>query len=138
MKLIYTILGMIFFFSTSVVAQPPRDGERLEALKIAYLTKKLNLTTEEAQRFWPVYNQYMADLKKIRIDNSGADELEKDEKILGTRKKYQGDFSKALSPERANEFFKAEKEFNGFVARELQERRLQKQDGKMRNRDFRP
>ncbi|MBZ5858087.1 hypothetical protein [Flavihumibacter profundi] len=138
MKLIYTILGMIFFFSTSVVAQPPRDGERLEALKIAYLTKKLNLTTEEAQRFWPVYNQYMADLKKIRVDNSGADELEKDEKILGTRKKYQGDFSKALSPERANEFFKAEKEFNGFVARELQERRLQKQDGKMRNRDFRP
>jgi len=138
MKLIYTILGMIFFFSTSVVAQPPRDGERLEALKIAYLTKKLNLTTEEAQRFWPVYNQYMADLKKIRVDNSGADELEKDEKILGTRKKYQGDFSKALSPERANEFFKAEKEFNGFVARELQERRLQKQDSKMRNRDFRP
>jgi hypothetical protein len=138
MKLIYTIFGIIFFFSTSALAQQPRDGERLEALKIAYLTKKLNLTTEEAQRFWPVYNQYMADLKKIRFDNSGADELEKDEKILGIRKKYQGDFSKALSPERANEFFKAEKEFNGFVARELQERRLQKQDGKIRNRNFRP
>jgi hypothetical protein len=138
MKLIFTILGMIWFFSTGLQAQQPRDGERLEALKIAYLTKKLNLNTEEAQRFWPVYNQYVSDMKKVRANELGGDEIEKDEKILAVRKKYQGDFGKALSPERANDFFRAEKEFYGFVAKELQERRQMRQEGKLRNRNFRP
>ncbi|ULQ52491.1 hypothetical protein [Flavihumibacter fluvii] len=137
MKLIFTILGMIWVFTAGLQAQQPRDGERLEALKIAYLTKKLNLTTEEAQRFWPVYNQYMADLKKVRADERNGNEIEKDEKILAVRKKYQADFSKALSPERANDFFRAEKEFYGFVAKELQQRRQLRQEAKPKTRDFR-
>ncbi len=123
MKQIFTLLLLFFLLLGSSRAQQPRAGERVEALKIAYLTKKLNLTTEEAQKFWPVYNQYMADLKKARAEGRSMDELEKDEKVLEIRKKYYGDFSKALNPERANQFFKYEKEFYGFVAKELQERR---------------
>lgn len=138
MKLIFTILGILWFFITPLAAQEVRDGERLEALKIAYLTKKLSLTTEEAQRFWPVYNQYIADMKKVRASGPGGDEIEKDEKILGVRKKYQGEFAKALSPERANDFYRAEKEFYGFVAKELQQRRQLRQEGKPRSRNFRP
>lgn len=137
MKMIFTLLGIIWCCSTTVQAQQARDGERLEALKIAYLTKKLNLTTEEAQRFWPVYNQYIADMKKVRVRETGGDEIEKDEKILAVRKKYQGDFGKALSPERANDFFRAEKEFYGFVAKELQQRRQLRQEAKPRSRNFR-
>lgn len=136
MKLFFTILGMIWCFSTPALAQQVRDGQRLEALKIGYLTKKLNLTTDEAQRFWPVYNQYMADLKKVRIEEKNGDEIEKDEQILAVRKKYQGDFAKALSPQRANDFFKAEKEFYAFVAREVLQRRQLRQDNKPRNRNF--
>lgn len=138
MKGIFTILFLCFILHTPAKAQPG-DGQRLEALKIAYLTKKLNLTTDEAQRFWPVYNSYIADMKKVKADERNADELEKDEKILTVRKKYQQEFSKALSPDRANQFFKAEKEFYGFVAKELQERRQQRQDlrqERLRNRNF--
>lgn len=138
MKGIFTILLFCFTLYTPAMAQPG-DGQRLEALKIAYLTKKLNLTTDEAQRFWPVYNAYIADMKKVKADERNADELEKDEKILAVRKKYQQEFSKALSPDRANQFFKAEKEFYGFVAKELQERRQQRQEirqERLRNRNF--
>ncbi|HPZ87725.1 MAG TPA: hypothetical protein PLQ32_06460 [Flavihumibacter sp.] len=126
MKRIFTILLVLLLGGSAAFSQGgQRAGERVEALKIAYLTKKLNLTTEEAQKFWPVYNQYMADLKKARQDarSEEADELEKDEKVLAVRKKYQADFSKALSPARANEFYRYEKEFANFVAKELQERR---------------
>ena len=137
MKMIFTLLGIIWCCSTTLPAPQPRDGDRLEALKIAYRTQKLNLTTEEAQRFWPVYNQYIADMKKVRVSETGGDEIEKDEKILAVRKKYQGDFGKALSPERANDFFRAEKEFYGFVAKELQQRRQLRQEAKPRNRNFR-
>jgi hypothetical protein len=134
MKYIFTLLFFIGSFQLVTQAQQ-RDGERLEALKVAYLTKKLNLNTEEAQKFWPVYNEYMADLKKVRQENRGGDELKREEKLLEVRKKYQASFSKALSPDRANQFFKAEKEFYGYVQKELQERRQQRQDNRARFRD---
>lgn len=134
MKYIFTLLVFIGSFQLVSQAQQ-RDGERLEALKVAYLTKKLSLTSEEAQKFWPVYNEYMDELKKVRADSRGGDELKREEKLLEVRKKYQTSFSKALSPERANQFFKAEKEFYSYVQKELQERRQQRQDNRARFRD---
>ncbi len=128
MKQIYIILVLAFSLSTAVVAQQPREGERLEALKIAYLTKKLNITTEEAKQFWPVYNNYIDETKQARMSSRNGNELEREEKILAIRKKYQPQFSKALSPDRANQFYKAEKDFYGYVQKELMERRQQRQD----------
>ncbi len=37
---------------------PPRDPGKIEAFKIAFITKRLNLTPAEAQKFWPVYNEF--------------------------------------------------------------------------------
>ena len=42
-------------------------AEKIQALKIAFITQKLQLTADEAQKFWPVYNQYD---NEIRIFNS--------------------------------------------------------------------
>jgi hypothetical protein len=39
-------------------------GERLETFRIAYLTQELNLSTEEAQKFWPLFNE-SEDIKKV-------------------------------------------------------------------------
>lgn len=38
--------------------------ERIQSEKIAFFTSELDLTPEEAQVFWPVYNQYSKDLWK--------------------------------------------------------------------------
>ena len=32
--------------------------DQLKAQKIAFFTEKLNLTPQEAEKFWPVYNEY--------------------------------------------------------------------------------
>ena len=40
--------------------------EKIETLKIAYLTKELNLNTEEAKAFWPVYDEYQEKLEENR------------------------------------------------------------------------
>jgi Spy/CpxP family protein refolding chaperone len=40
--------------------------ENIEAMKIAFITNKLELSPEEAQKFWPVYNQYNEKLKDLR------------------------------------------------------------------------
>ncbi len=50
-----------------LLAQPHRDrGERLQSLRIAVITDALELTPEEAQAFWPVYNTRDAALQKHR------------------------------------------------------------------------
>jgi len=106
-----------------------QDGERLEAYKIAYLTKKLNLTPEEAQRFWPIYNKYNDDIRGIRQEqkDKNLSEIDVEEKILSVRKKYNGEFSKALSAEKVNTFFRSEKDFKMEIQRLLQERRMNRQ-----------
>ena len=66
MKHIYAIVMMMFVLLGSVAAQTPAGGakptptgaERVKALKVAFITKALNLTSEEAEKFWPIYNEY--------------------------------------------------------------------------------
>ena len=107
-----------------------REAGRLQAYKIAFLTKKLNLSTEEAQKFWPVYNQYSDELRQLRQQNRDLDEVDMEEKIVNLRKKYKDDFAKALPADKVNQFYKVDKEFTMFLRNELQERnelRQQKQ-----------
>jgi len=131
MKKIGFIYGIICWLALTAIAQDndnnnqKPDGSRLEALKIGYITKKLNLTPEEAQKFWPVYNQYATEIKKVRQDAvlKNVPEIDVEEQVLNIRKKYNGEFMKALSPQRTDQFFKAEKEFGAFVTKELMIRR---------------
>jgi len=132
------LLILVMALGISVVSHAQDDdgekgnGSRIEALKIAYLTKKLNLSTDEAQRFWPIYNQYMVEIRKTRMDarQNKEGELPTEEKLLNIRKKYNGEFNKALSTEKINTFFKAEKEFGTVLQKELMERRMQKAENR--------
>ena len=98
----------------------------VEAIKIAYYTKKLNLTPEEAQKFWPIYNMYFAEVRQIRQQNPDLDEVGLEEKILNVRKKYKSQFATALPDDKVNQFFRVEKEFNMYLRQELQERKDRK------------
>ncbi|AUP80796.1 sensor of ECF-type sigma factor [Flavivirga eckloniae] len=55
---------LLFLLSFNVFAQHNR--ERLKALKVSFITEKLDLTEKEAQKFWPVYNDYEKVTSKIR------------------------------------------------------------------------
>jgi uncharacterized protein YfkK (UPF0435 family) len=121
--LLYTFFILAGF---SIQAQ---NGNRLEALKIAYITKKMDLSPEEAQRFWPIYNQYAVELRQARQEaqRMNESEISLDEKMLGIRKKYNVQFNQVLSPEKVNTFFKSEKEFGAFVQKEMERRELKQQ-----------
>jgi len=112
-----------------------QNGNRLEALKIAYITNKLNLSPEEAQKFWPIYNSYALELRVARlkaIDNKSS-ELELDENLLNIRKKYSVQFSQVLPPQKVDTFFKSEKEFGHFVQKEIELRQLKQQQRQLQN-----
>ena len=54
----------IFLISASSFAQ--QNNSKIKALKIAFITEKLNLTETEAQKFWPIYNTFEKNTSKIK------------------------------------------------------------------------
>ncbi len=59
MKIKHLILIISFFIAGIAVAQPGGEKvrEKIRTLQIAYFTEQLELTSSEAQEFWPVYNK---------------------------------------------------------------------------------
>ncbi|MFM1931905.1 MAG: hypothetical protein RL226_1208 [Bacteroidota bacterium] len=66
-KLAALPLLLFTLLSVTLAAQPgpPRDKEKLKQLKIAFLTEELSLTTDEAQKFWPVYNAFESERDRL-------------------------------------------------------------------------
>jgi len=138
----------MLLFSVIAVAQETRAQrfERIEAEKIAFITKELNLTPSEAQKFFPVYNQYFREISTLKrerrsdktpytpnlqsqklpsnnLNPSNRDVLAFDAKELEVKKIYRKRFSEIVGPARASRFFEVEEEFRSYLLRELQHRR---------------
>nr|MDQ6889459.1 hypothetical protein [Bacteroidota bacterium] len=120
MKKIIFILYIFFSSLPGLYAQDDNDprGERVEALKIAFITQKLDLTADEAQKFWPVYNQYENEIRGLQANNKG-DALENEEQLLNIRKKYKSSFEKVIGPQKLNKLFNAERDFRSILIRRL-------------------
>ena len=43
--------------------------EKIKTRKIGFITERLSLTSEEAQAFWPLYNEYNARVMAIKKSN---------------------------------------------------------------------
>ncbi len=67
MKRIITFICISLFCTLSIQSQREKESwEKIKALKIAYLTEQLNLSSAEAEKFWPVYNTYNKEQRSIR------------------------------------------------------------------------
>ncbi|WP_452232000.1 sensor of ECF-type sigma factor [Lacinutrix sp. MEBiC02595] len=60
----------ILFLSVTAFSQNDRQEkeDKIKALKVAYITENLNLSTSEAEKFWPVYNGYEAQQQSVRSE----------------------------------------------------------------------
>ena len=118
---------MVFLLGSlgSLKAQDEKRADKIQALKTAFITQKLELTSEEAQKFWPVYGQYEKDIKSILADNRSEDVIENDERLLNTRKKYRPEFTKILGQARMNTLFAAEKDFRKILLQRLKNKNNQ-------------
>jgi len=65
------LLILILTLSFSSFAQDNGRHERIKALKIAFITERLQLTEAEAEKFWPLYNIFEAEQQKIRRETIG-------------------------------------------------------------------
>lgn len=116
-------------------------GQRVESLKIAYISGELNLDPATAEKFWPIYNQYEDELQAIirerkRNNQDGRsveEQLDQEQKVLDLKRKYSALFSKVLSPDQLTRLYKAEKEF-----RQMLLRRSQRNEARMDRMNERP
>lgn len=131
---------VLFLFSTVAFAQPQRQLDRIHAMKITLITEKLQLSPAEAEKFWPVYHQYEAEMKEIikdrkiaKLKMEDADEkeaskmidarLEAQEAAIQLRKKYKAAFLHVISPKQLVTLMETEQAFKQQLMNELQNRR---------------
>lgn len=113
-----------------------RGRERIKAYKTAYITQELDLSSKEAEKFWPIYNQYDKKLFELKVrevkkskqlikEAGGPDALNDEEaqnvlsKMLSTekeasiaREKMYTKLSKVLTPQKLLKLYNVENNFN--------------------------
>ena len=129
MKKLLSVLVILCWLSPSAYSQmgPKRPmAGVLETMKIGFITNRLALSPDEAQRFWPIYGEYTKEVRQVyAVYHTDRNELQLEENLLNIKKKYSVEFLKAIPPPKINDFFKAEKDFNVIVQREMQRRQMQ-------------
>lgn len=134
------IIGFILFGSLHMTAQD-RNGhrERIRALKTAHITEGLNLTAKEAEKFWPVYNKFEEERRKLhRREHADIEEIEciseeranqmvkeyvqieREDYLL--KKKFFEELSGIFSAKRIIQLKKVEDEFNRKMLKEYRAR----------------
>ena len=134
----YKLLSIfLLLLSITIVAQPrfKQKKEQLKALKIAYITDELQLSSDEASRFWPVYNAFdekQRELKQVKMrsymDRFSGGEVDKmsdkealnflnqientEDEMYQLRKKFISNLKGVLSPIKIIKLKKAEEGFN--------------------------
>lgn len=143
-KIIAPILFLLV--TTFSFAQGHKEKqEKIKALKVAYITEQLQLTSDEAQKFWPIYNDYQEkqfDLRheKMRailgkLDAGNIDKLSEkeasslltqmesiEETLFTLQKKFIKDLQGIMSDKKIMKLKKAEGDFNRHLLKQMRDK----------------
>jgi len=95
----------------------------IEMFKTKFITDQLALTLQEAEAFWPVYNEYKNSMRAIYKEKK-ENEIELQEAVLTVRKKLAYALKPILKSDiRINDALKVDKEFLKKARNEMTRRR---------------
>ena len=134
---------LISFVTVTVTIAQGRMRERLQAQKVAFFTEKIDLTADEAEKFWPVYNDFSGQKESINREqrfltvrlSKNIDSMEEDEIVssleafVELREKdhalfteFHKKFLDILPPEKVMKVYLAEMQFKQYLLKEIQNR----------------
>ena len=144
------VLAAVLLFSAAASAQERKEGkegkdnawrERIESMKIGFLTSEMDLTPEEAQNFWPVYNKAQEEMHEAmhkvmkafgemdRAIRDGKSDKEISSLVhaytsalsasKGLEEKYAKAYEKVISPTKVAKLFVGEEKFRMQQIRKL-------------------
>ncbi len=150
-----TIINFLFLaiISVSVMAQDeditPRDQkaqDKIRAARIAFITERLELSPEEAERFWPVYREFATKRQELRQQfdqvrknpnpNQTAEQhnntlVELSLKIKQQELDLERDYSKrilnVIPAQKLMALKRAEDDFRRLLIQQIQQRQIQEQ-----------
>lgn len=123
------------------------ENERIKVLKTAFITNTLDLSSKEAEKFWPIYNEYSKTIHKVKnqknrelrrqvrekggIDNISDTEAKKllkehiniDINIFEAKKALNSKLDGIIPPKKILKLFKAENDFNKELLKRFRQRR---------------
>jgi hypothetical protein len=129
MKKFLSILLFAFTLSTMSFAQDDDAGGKLREKMVEYIQNKLNLSKAEAEKFQPIFLDYLRDLRDTKQQYRG-DKLILQQKVVDLRIRYRDQFKPIIGESRSNEVFKHEREFVDKVQQEIIDRRENRINGR--------
>ncbi len=156
MKKIILILAISFGITLVSLAQDPATNPKIEAARIALITERLNLTPEQAEKFWPVYKEYTNKRREIMLEfrqrtqgvdpNTVSDEeakrlvqiqLERKQKELNLEKQYSEKILNVISTRQLVSLRQAEQDFRRIIYEKIKQRQMQRQQNMQRQNNQR-
>ncbi len=120
--------------------------EKIKAARTAYITERLGLTPEEAEKFWPVYREFSTKRVALKTEFENArrnpdpkrtqEENERylldlnfqlKQRELDLEKEYSGRILNTISPQKLMALRQAEQDFRNMIIKQIQQRQLQEQ-----------
>jgi len=142
----FFILALLFIIGISAFAQDTQTKsekeQEIKYQKIAFFTDKIGLTPEEAQVFWPVYNEYWAKKNKIiaarknhmTVFSDDSEKMSNDEMIKHADQyihfeielaelldKYHKKFKEILPIKKVMRIYLADYEFKTYLLKKIRE-----------------
>ena len=116
-----------------------RANERMEAQLIGFITQKLELTSEEAAQFWPIFNEFrkaeeekresikpeasFVDMTEAQAEKFLTDQLRVEGEVVELRKKYIEELKAVISAKKIVMLSNIEREFKRRVLEHIRDRR---------------
>lgn len=117
---------------------------KLEAARIAMITERLNLTPDQAQKFWPLYNEFAQERRALQqeamksrqgLDMSNLTE-EQSQRLVNAQMKYKQEkvnlenkyatmLNEVISAKQLVALRKAEDDFRAMILNRLEQRKRQ-------------
>ena len=145
MKKIHLITAIALLISALTFAQGGKFRDQIKASKVAFITNELNLTTTEAEKFWPLFNTFddkQREIKKEkikgymnRLDDSEDKLTEKEaaaalaqmekteDELHQLRKKFIADLKAILPATKILKLKKADEDFNRKLLKQYKNKR---------------
>ena len=148
MKIKNILSLLVLFVSFSFYAQSDKTDEKREkikAYKISFLTTELDLSSSEAEKFWPIYNAYDDKQFELRhdkmktywrkLDDNNVNSISEkeaakllsqiestDKELYLLREKYMTNLKKILSSKKILKLKKSEDDFNRKLLKQYNEK----------------
>ncbi|MDH3710993.1 MAG: hypothetical protein OER04_13955 [Cyclobacteriaceae bacterium] len=138
------IIWVLAFLGTGVYAQNPKAKEKIESARIGFITERLGLTPDQAEKFWPLYNEFRTKNQEASVDlrsyrtsidiNEMTEEqskrlveldLQLKQRRLDLEKEYSQRMLGVISNQQVASLKRAERDFRDMLRRRIQQARQQ-------------